>query len=150
MQWKRGRGTGELFRVSEGRADDQRRSTEQERKPESKSASHGEAVYERAANDFYPTNHGSRGTAANGLEFDNRGPPVGAGMRRGGCAKELDRWHAAVVASDIAEYGYGETGRALIDPAPSKWPRRPAGRRDRRDRQQPPFDQVPSPSSHAR
>jgi hypothetical protein len=92
-----------------------------ERQPERKSASHGEAGYERAANDFYPTEPWVTRALCQAVEFDNRGILWEPACGDGRMAKELDRWHAAVVASDIADYGFGETGRDFLDPATVKW-----------------------------
>lgn len=99
---------------------------ETERRPERKSASRrspnlGEAGYERAANDFYPTEPWVTRALCRAVEFDNRGLLWEPACGDGRMARELDRWHPAVVASDIADYGYGEPGRDFLDPATVKW-----------------------------
>ena len=39
----------------------------------------------------------------------------------GRMAKVLSKWCSAVVASDIADYGYGDVGRDFLDPMTAHW-----------------------------
>lgn len=86
-----------------------------------KSASHGEAGYERAARDFYPTEPWVTRALCQAVEFDNRGLLWEPACGDGRMSKVLEKWHAAVVSSDIGDYGYGETGRDFLDPSTSAW-----------------------------
>lgn len=89
--------------------------------PTRKSASHGEAGYERRAFDFYPTEPWVTEALCKAVEFDNRGILWEPACGDGRMAKVLDKWHPAVVASDIADHGYGETGRDFLDPETAAW-----------------------------
>lgn len=89
--------------------------------PTRKSASHGEAGYERKERDFYPTEPWVTEALCSAVEFDNRGILWEPACGDGRMSKVLDRWHAAVVSSDIADYGYGETGRDFLDPGTWAW-----------------------------
>ena len=78
--------------------------------PKRKSASHGEAGYPRAALDFYPTEPWVTEALCRAVEFDNRGLLWEPACGDGRMAKVLHTWHPAVVASDIADHGYGASG----------------------------------------
>jgi hypothetical protein len=89
--------------------------------PLRKSASHGEAGYERKARDFYPTEPWVTEALCRDVEFDNRGILWEPACGDGRMAKVLDRWHAAVIASDIADYGYGEPGHDFLSIGAVHW-----------------------------
>ena len=91
------------------------------RQPERKSASHGEAGYERRPRDAYFTEPWVTEALCRAVEFDNLGLLWEPACGDGRMAKVLDRWHATVVASDIADYGFGETGHDFLDPATLHW-----------------------------
>lgn len=86
-----------------------------------KAATLGEAGYERKERDFYPTEPWVTEALCQAVEFDNRGILWEPACGDGRMAKVLDRWHAAVVSSDIADYGYGETGIDFLDPSSLAW-----------------------------
>lgn len=89
-----------------------------ERQPERKSASHGEAGYERAERDFYPTEPWVTRALLAAVDFQNRDAPspyliwepaVGDGRM----ADELKRGRYRVFGSDIKDYGW--PGTAIVD-----------------------------------
>src|SRR5690348_9967854 len=82
-----------------------------------KAATLGEAGYARKERDFYPTEAWVTEALCRAVEFDNRGLLWEPACGDGRMAKVLGRWHPAVVASDIADYGYGETGIDFLDPS---------------------------------
>jgi hypothetical protein len=86
-----------------------------------KAATLGEAGYQRKERDFYPTQPWVTEALCQAVEFDNRGILWEPACGDGRMAKVLDRWHAAVVSSDIADYGYGETGIDFLDPSSFAW-----------------------------
>jgi hypothetical protein len=89
--------------------------------PKRKAATLGEAGYARRERDFYPTQPWVTEALCQAVEFDNRGILWEPACGDGRMAKVLDKWHAAVVSSDIADHGYGETGIDFLDPAALAW-----------------------------
>jgi hypothetical protein len=110
--------------------------------PARKSASHGEAGYPRKERDFYPTEPWVTRALCQAVEFDNRGILWEPACGDGRMAKVLDKWHAAVVASDIADYGFGETGHDFLDIATVHWLGEMHGGRIAAIVTNPPFEQA--------
>jgi hypothetical protein len=112
------------------------------RQPERKSASHGEAGYERRERDAYFTEPWVTEALCQAVEFDNRGILWEPACGDGRMAKVLDRWHPAVVASDIADYGYGAPGHDFLRPEAVDWLGKTHAGRIAAIVTNPPFDQA--------
>lgn len=86
-----------------------------------KSASHGEAGYPRAAFDHYPTELWVTEALCRAVEFETHGLIWEPACGDGRMAKVLQKWHSSVVASDIVDHGYGDTGIDFLDHGALNW-----------------------------
>jgi hypothetical protein len=96
-----------------------------ERQPERRSASHGEAGYERRPLDAYFTEPWVTRALIAAVTFRVEDQPPDAVVWEPACgdgrmARPLEAAGYKVVASDIADYGYGETGRDFLHSVPPR------------------------------
>jgi len=97
-----------------------------ERRPR-RSASHGEAGYPRAAFDFYPTEPWVTRALCRAVEFNLPGVPRPQWIWEPACgdgrmAEVLAEFGYAVLASDLADHGYGRTGVDFLRERPPELP----------------------------
>lgn len=81
----------------------------------------GETGFKRRLHDFYQTEPWVTEALCRAVEFDPHlllwEPACGDGRM----ARVLGRWHAAVVATDLIDHGYGDTSHDFLNEATSGW-----------------------------